>query len=191
MTTLRAWQGVRGWAAVGVMALALAAGCPRKGEEPIKPSAQASAKEEQAAPATVTGNPRPSPPGRSVPRIVSISPETVTLNNGRLPGGVLTVYYEIQNPEGVEKATAVLYSPGFLAREMRAARAAAEGGDWPDGLTPPPPVDVPVQPSGSVDLSLDAPDFDLTSAPPYLEVKLRLKGPGLAVVDIKRLPITK
>lgn len=134
------------------------------------------------------------PPGRARPRIVSLIPSSITLVRNRLPGGSLAVQYEIENPEGVEKATATLYLPGFNERLYRLAREAADDSsdqDW-SGMTPPEPLDVPVQASGTVFLSLDAPDFDLSYArASYLEVKLKLRGPGLAVVAIERLPFTR
>lgn len=134
------------------------------------------------------------PPGRARPKIVSLIPSSITLVRNRLPGGSLAVQYEIENPEGVEKATATLYLPGFNERLYRLAREAADESsdqDW-SGMTPPEPMDVPVQASGTVFLSLDAPDFDLSYAKvSYLEVKLKLRGPGLAVVAIERLPFSR
>jgi hypothetical protein len=62
------------------------------------------------APARVRTPPRA--PTRATPRVVSITPSTVDIRDGRLAGGSYSVEYEIANPELVERAEIVIYAPG-------------------------------------------------------------------------------
>src|SRR5262245_24593688 len=50
---------------------------------------------------------------RVVPRIVSVSPETIGVRDGHADGGTYVMEYEIDNPERVESARVQVYAPGI------------------------------------------------------------------------------
>src|SRR5262249_16105608 len=97
----------RRWLALLILSMAVA-GCKNS-----RPSEQLRERYGATArpPAAVAGPPPDD--GRVRPGIVSVTPDTIDISDGRATGGTYTLEYTIVHPEKVEKAEISIYSPGI------------------------------------------------------------------------------
>jgi hypothetical protein len=108
----------------------LTGGCERPPETPPR----------AATPAATPATPPAPRPVEVMPRIVSVTPDTINVIDGRALRRSFQIVYEIDGPERVEKARVVIYARGI--GEMQR-------------------VEVPVVPRGTVNLEVTGDNVDL------------------------------